>query len=394
MRPASLLKVVKPCYTEHMKLTAKARLQPTPEQTQLLRQTLEQVNRACNHISRRAWETKTFNQFKMHRLAYAEIRAKFGLTAQVVIRAISKVADAYKADRKHKRTFRPHGGIAYDNRVLNWRMADSTVSIWCLGGRQIIPFVAGPRQLELLAHQCGETDLATIGGKWYLFAVCEIETPQPSDVTDVIGVDLGVKNIAVDSDGNVHSSAKLNGLRYRHRQLRRKLQAKGTRSAGRLLRKRSGREARFASDVNHTISKRIVATAQDTGRGIALEDLKGIRSRITARRPQRATLHSWSFFQLRSFLEYKARLAGTPLILVDPRNTSRTCPACGYIDKANRVSQSTFSCVVCGFSGLADHIAALNIRVLGRAAVNRPNVSDTANYRCSARDKPLALAMG
>jgi transposase len=60
-------------------------------------------------------------------------------------------------------------------------------------------------------------------------------------------------------------------------------------------------------------------------------------------------------------------------VLVDPRNTSRTCPACGYIDKANRVSQSVFSCVVCGFSGLADFIAALNIRVLGRAAVMRPN---------------------
>ena len=383
-----------------MKLTAKVKLQPTPEQGQLLRDTLGQVNRACNHISHRAWETKTFNQFKMHKLTYAETRVKFDLTAQVVIRAIAKVADAYKVDRKQKRTFRPHGAIAYDNRVLNWRIpkdtgtgvADGTVSIWCLGGRQIVPFIAGPRQLELLAHQCGETDLATIDGKWYLFAVCEIETPEPLDVSDVLGVDLGVKNIAVDSDGNVHSSAQMNGLRYRYRRMRQKLQTISTRSAGRLLKKRSGKEARFAADVNHTVSKRIVATAQGTGRGIALEDLKGIRSRITARRSQRVALHSWSFFQLRSFLEYKARRLGIPLVLVDPRNTSRTCPACGCIDKANRVSQSTFSCVVCGFSGLADYVAALNIRVLGRAAVNRPNVSDAADYRRSARDMLPALA--
>lgn len=377
-----------------MKLTAKVKLQPTPQQAQLLRQTLEQVNRACDHISRRAWETKTFNQFRMHKLTYAETRATFGLTAQVVIRAIAKVADAYKVDRRRQRKFRPHGGIAYDDRILNWRMGDSTVSIWCLGGRQIIPFVAGPRQLELLTHQKGESDLATIGGKWYLFAVCEIEEPAHVDVSDVLGIDLGVKNIAVDSDGEVHSSAQVNGLRHRHRRLRQKLQAKGTYSAKRLLKRRSGKEARFAAHINHTVSKRIVAKAQDTGRGIALENLRGIRSRITARRPQRAALHRWSFFQLRCFLEYKARRVGIPLVLVDPRNTSRTCPACGYVDKANRVSQSAFSCVVCGFSGLADHIAALNIRVLGRAAVSRPIVPRLPEHRQEGQGQMLPAKAG
>jgi len=363
-------------YTVTMKLTAKVKLQPTPEQTQLLRETLEQVNRACNYVSGEAWKSGTFGKFSLQKLVYRKVREKFDLTAQIVVRLVSKVADAYKVDRKRKRVFRPHGAIAYDSRILNWRIPDRTVSIWCLGGRQIIPFVAAPRQLELLVHQCGETDLATIDGKWYLFAVCEIETPESLDVSDVLGVDLGVKNIAVDSDGTVYSSAQMNGLRYRYRRMRQKLQAKGTRSAARLLKKRSGKEARFAADVNHTTSKCVVAKAQGTGRGIALEDLKGIHSRITARRSQRAALHSWSFFQLRSFLEYKAQRVGIPLVLVDPRNTSRTCPACGCIDKANRVSQSTFSCVVCGFSGLADYIAALNIRVLGRATVMRPYVSD------------------
>jgi transposase len=101
--------------------------------------------------------------------------------------------------------------------------------------------------------------------------------------------------------------------------------------------------------------------------------LSGIRTRVTARRPQRATLHSWAFRQLRSFVEYKARCEGVPMVLVDPRNTSRTCPNCGHVDKANRKSQSQFSCVVCGHAGLADHIAACNIG--SRAAVNLPNVA-------------------
>jgi len=101
--------------------------------------------------------------------------------------------------------------------------------------------------------------------------------------------------------------------------------------------------------------------------------LEGIRSRVTVRRKQRATLHSWAFYQLRSFMTYKAKRVGVPVFLVDPRNTSRTCPACGHVDKANRPSQSKFSCMVCGFAGLADYIAAINIG--RRAAVNPPIVA-------------------
>jgi IS605 OrfB family transposase len=189
----------------------------------------------------------------------------------------------------------------------------------------------------------------------------------------MLGVDLGVTNLAADSDGNVYSSAQVNSMRARHRRLRAKLQAKGTRSAKRLLARRRQEEARFAQDVNHRISKSIVAIAQGTGRGIALEDLMHIRTRITARRAQRATLHSWPFYQLRLFVAYKAQRVGVPFMLVNPANTSRTCPACGSIDKRNRPSQRRFSCIRCGFSGLADTIAAVNIS--RRAAVNRPNVA-------------------
>ena len=115
-----------------------------------------------------------------------------------------------------------------------------------------------------------------------------------------------------------------------------------------------------------------------TKRAIALEKLTHIRTRARARRSQRATLHSWSFAQLQAFIVYKAALAGVPVHRVNPRNTSRTCPACGHIDKANRKTQSSFVCTSCGFAGLADVIAAENIRVLGRALVSAPYVSETA----------------
>jgi putative transposase len=356
-----------------MKLTAKVKLQPTKEQADLLKITLETANAACNQISQQAWDKQIFGQFSLHKITYHAIREQFGLAAQLVVRCISKVADAYKLDKKTQRTFKALGGIAYDDRVLNWRLTTHTVSIWTMGGRQSIPFVCGEHQWQLLQAQQGETDLGYVDGEFYLFAVCNVDQPTPLDVEGVLGVDMGIANIAVDSDGVIHQGKTVKSIRYRHRQLRRKLQAKGTKSTRRRLKKLSGKERRFVTWTNHNISKRIVETAQDTKRAIAIEELGGIRDRVTVRTQQRTTLHSWSFQQLRSFIEYKAKQTGVPVLAVDPRNTSRTCPACGHIDKANRKTQSKFLCVSCGHSGLADYIAATNIR--SRASVTTPNIS-------------------
>ncbi|MCG8352176.1 MAG: transposase [Chloroflexales bacterium] len=363
---------------QYMKLTAQIKLQPTSAQANALTRTLEAANAACNHISTVAWGMRTFGKFALQTLCYQDVRATFGLSAQMTIRALAKVGDAYKLDKQTKRTFRPLASIAYDDRILSFALPDSSISIWTLDGRQSIPFVCGDRQRQMLATRQGESDLLFHRGDWYLLVTCEVEEPEPLDVDGVLGIDLGVTNIASDSDGTHHSSRTLNHVRYRHRGLRTKLQQKGTKAARRRLKQLAGQERRFARDVNHTISKRIVATAKRTKRAIALEDLKGIRTRVRARRPQRARVHRWSFFQLRAFLAYKAQREGLPVVLVNPRNTSRRCPACGHTDKANRPNQSTFRCVSCGCAGHADTIAAENMSILGRAAVSRPYVSETA----------------
>jgi len=357
-----------------MKLTIQLKLQPTAEQADALRRTLHRANEACVYISRVAWEARTFRQFAIHRLVYADVRETFGLAAQLAVRCIGKVSDAYKLDKKVLRTFQPLGAIPYDDRILSFHQQASKVSIWTLDGRQSIPFVCGERQRQLLQSQRGETDLALVNGEWYLFAVCDVETPAPIDMEGVLGIDLGVTNIATDSDGTIYQGKALKNIRYRHRSLRNKLQRKRTQGARRRLRKLAGQERRFATWVNHNLSKRIVATAEGTKRAIALEDLTHIRTRITARKSQRATLHSWAFFQLRAFIVYKAALAGVPVHFVDPRNTSRTCPACGRIDKRNRKTQAAFVCIACGLAGLADVIAAGNIS--RRAVVNQPYYPD------------------
>jgi len=354
-----------------MKLIAQIKLLPTPDQAAALKLTLKQSNAACQYLSDIVWESKIFRQYDLHHKCYLTVREKFGLSAQIVVRAIAKVTNAYKLGHKIKLTFKPNGSIAYDDRILSWRFRDQTVSIWTVGGRIRIPFVCSEQQLELLQSRRGESDLSISKDLFFLSATCEVDEAEPIDAESIMGVDLGIINIAVDSDGEIHSASHINNVRYRHRQFRTKLQVKGSRSAKRKLKKLAGKERRFANNVNHLISKQLVAKAKDTNRAIALEDLEGIRSRVTVRRSQRATLHNWAFYQLRTFITYKAKRYGVPVILVDPRNTSRTCPSCGYIDKANRPNQATFSCVVCGFAGLADHIAAINI---GRRAVVNPPI--------------------
>jgi IS605 OrfB family transposase len=366
-----------------MKLVAKVKLLHDPNQAAILRETMITANRVCNYISDQAWEHKTFRQFPLHKLTYHDVRKKFPLTAQVVVRCISKVADAYKRDTRTRRVFRLLGAITYDNRILSYHLETSEVSIWTVAGRLRIPFACGERQRELLKGQRGESDLVCINDQFYLFATCDVEEPEPANVEDVLGVDLGIVNLASDSDGENFSGdmVERNRRKYEHR--RRNLQRKGTKSAKRKLKKLSGRQARFQTYVNHVISKRLVQKAQGTGRAIALEDLKGIRDRVTVRRKQRSKHSNWSFFQLRNFIEYKAKRAGVPVILVDPKNTSRTCPVCGCIDKNNRKTQAFFSCVSCGYSAPADTVAARNIRA--RAVVNLPMVSNLTGSGTSCR---------
>jgi putative transposase len=365
-----------------MKLIAQVKLQPTEQQTDALLDTLEKTNAACNYISDVAWETKTFRQYDLHHECYYDVRKKFGLSAQVTVRAEAKVADAYKLDRKHKRVFKEHGSMAYDERILSWRMEDQTVNIWTTDGRQRMPFLAGERQLQLLEYRQGQADLILRDGEWYVHQVCEVTESDEFDPTGWLGVDLGIVNLAVTSDGQVFSGGHIEGKRQWYEHRRAVLQSVGTKSAKRRLRQLAGRQKRFQTDTNHCMSKVLVETAKDTKRGIALEDLEGIRGRQRLRRGQRSRHHNWAFYQLRRFVSYKAALAGTPVVFVDPAYTSQTCPICGHVSRSNRKSQSEFCCDQCGHVALADHAAAINIAA--RASVDAPMVSTDGSKGLSA----------
>jgi putative transposase len=179
-------------------------------------------------------------------------------------------------------------------------------------------------------------------------------------------------NLATDSEGETFSGAPVRTARARYHLRRQRLQRINTKNAKRRFRKNVGRERRFQKDVNHCISKALVDKAVVSCKALALEDLTGIQARATVRHEHRYERHSWAFFQLRHFLSYKAAWAGVPVYLVDSRNTSRTCSACGHCEKANRKSQSELLCQRCSFAVNADYNAALNISRQQWAAVNRP----------------------
>lgn len=356
---------------DSMKLTANLRLNPSPEQKRALRATLERCNEACNWLSEQAWNTKTFRQYDMHKAFYREARASFGLSAQVAVRCIAKVADTYKADKKTRRVFRKHSAQPYDDRILRF-VSDELVSLWLLEGRAKLSYSCGEHQRKLLKHRKGEVDLMLVRGKWYLAAVCDIDDPGLLTPDGMLGVDFGIVNIATDSLGRQYSGAGVEAYRARYAKRRTVLQKVGTRAAKRRLRQTLGRQSRFQRHQNHCISKQIVATAERSGMGIALEDLKHILSRVKANREQRKRLHNWGFGQLRNFVEYKAKRAGLPVETVNPKNTSRECAACGHVSKENRKTQAEFLCLVCGHDTNADQNAARVIA--GRAAVTKPNL--------------------
>jgi IS605 OrfB family transposase len=195
------------------------------------------------------------------------------------------------------------------------------------------------------------------------------DAPEETDTDGTLGVDLGIVNLATDSEGQIFTGTKVHEVRMRYHHRRRELQRVPTRSAKRRLKRLSGREKRFQKDVNHKIAKTLVQKAVHTRKALALEDLTGIRERVTVRRENRYERHSWAFYQLRMFIAYKAAWAAVPVRFVDPAYTSQTCSRCGHCAKANRQSQASFLCQQCGFCCNADVNAAINI---SRAEVKRP----------------------
>jgi putative transposase len=364
-------------YNENMKLTLRIHLLPDADQGPILLATMRRFNEAATFAAKVAFDAKVRSQPAIHQRCYREIRERFGLSAQMAVRAIGKVVEALaslraKGERDTCPEFDPYGAVTYDERILGFKGLDR-VSLWTLTGRMILPLTYGEYQAERFDRIKGQCDLVYRGGQFFLYATVDIPEDAPIEVKDFLGVDLGVVNIATDSDGDSFTGETVDKIRKRAGTHHKALQKRGTKSARRRLVRIRKREANFRRNESHRISKALADKAKTLGLGIALEELAGITEDMKRfRQDQRSRMKGWAFFQLRSFVAYKAKREGVPVVFVDPAYTSRTCSACGHCDKGNRKNRNDFVCLHCGFSLPADHNAAINIKT--RASFRTPIV--------------------
>ncbi|MFH8573255.1 RNA-guided endonuclease InsQ/TnpB family protein [Streptomyces sp. NPDC017993] len=374
-----------------MKIVTQVKLMPEADQAAALSATLRTVNDLACWVSEVAFAHGVPREYELRKHTYPRLKAE-GLGAQAAQHTIKKVRDAYttlkaniragnlgkEGSRRRRKAeskpvmFRPDAAQPYDDRCLSWQYDQQTVSIWTTSGRvKDVRFVCSADALKVLQqHRQGGSDLIERDGVFYLVATCEIPESEQYEPDSFIGVDLGIANIATTSTGYISAGRGLKRYRKRQLDLRKKLQKKRTKSAKRRLKARSRREQRHAANQNHIISKTIVTEAERTGRGLSLEELKGIRTRVRLRKPQRVAVHSWAFAQLGDFIGYKAKRAGVPLVFVDPAYTSQTCAECGHVDKRNRVDQGLFICRGCGVVAHADRNASHNIATRGESVWN------------------------
>ncbi|HMB05820.1 MAG TPA: hypothetical protein VKP69_19045, partial [Isosphaeraceae bacterium] len=188
-----------------MELVVQTQLMPDPDQDRKLRAVVGQFNAAANFASGIAFREGTANVYEVRKLAYADVRKRFGLSSQLAQLAIKAACDAYRRDKSIRPLFRPNAAVVYDQRTMSFKGIDR-VSLLTLEGRVVMPFVFGNYANERIKLPKGQSDLVLReDGKWFLIVTVDVPDGTPIPATDFIGIDLGIANIATDSDGGRYS---------------------------------------------------------------------------------------------------------------------------------------------------------------------------------------------
>jgi putative transposase len=382
-------------------ITAKLKLHTTPEQFKALRQTQLAYRDALNYVSHYAFEHgKTSNRVALQDGTYDEIRARFHLPSQMACSVARQVGATYKTlwtkvkqnaeARKAGLTKKRYKGLdkppKYVSPTLTYQYKKDYsfkkglhLSILSLDGRIVVSYTGYSKHVERI-RQGVEIGAAQLWydkprKQFYLLVCLQVETadPTPQTHTNVGGVDVGMRYLAVSStlkgEPTFHSGKSVVCKSNHYARLRKRLQKKGTRSATRRLVAMSRRERRLKQDANHVVSKRIVE--EHPHALIGLENLADIRERTKRKRGKKATKKQrkanarqskWAFAQLQSMIASKALLHGSMAIKVDAHYTSKACPMCGHTCDANRPNNGLlFICQNCHYTLHADLVGARNI---------------------------------
>ncbi|HZS79113.1 MAG TPA: transposase [Ktedonobacteraceae bacterium] len=391
-------------------ITAELKLIPTKEQFEALRQTQLAYRDALNAVSRYAFSCdKTSNVTRLHKGMYTELRARYHLPSQLACSVERQVAATYKglwtkllknaAHRRAKITKKRFKGLDqpphYSSPTVQYTykrdytfQKDQQVSIGTLNGRISVPYQGYDKHTAFIQHEAciGDAKLWYDRPKkrFYLLVSLTIDLPDPTpaQLSEVVGVDVGIRYLAVTSTStgrvSFHSGKRIRHQANHYARLRKRLQKKGTRGAKRRLRRIEQRERRLKLQANHCIAKQIITAHPHALLG--LENLTDIRERTKRKKRKRKkngkgtepvspkarkanrVYSQWSFAELQALLSYKAALAGSLAIRVDADYTSKTCPACGHIADANRPRKGLlFVCQHCHYTLHADLIGARNV---------------------------------
>ncbi len=382
-------------------ISAKLKLHTTPEQFQALRTTQLAYRDALNFVSRYAFaHGKMSNKVGLQDATYADVRQQFRLPSQMACSVPRHVGATYKGlwtkvkqnaqACKDKRTKKRYKGLdhapKYVSPTLEYHLGhdysfkrEQHVSLLTLEGRVSLPYTGYSKHVALIQHEAniGAAKLWYDKPKktFYLLVSLEIETldPTPDTHRGVVGVDVGIRYLAVTSstkgECTFYSGKPIVPKANHDARLRKRLQHKGTRSATRRLIAIAGRERRLKQDANHVVSTRIVERSPHSL--IGLENLTNIRERTRRKKGKKASVkqrkrnarHSkWAFAELHSMIAYKALLHNSMAVQVDAHYTSQACPMCGYTSKDNRPRQGLlFVCQVCHYTLHADLVGSRNV---------------------------------
>lgn len=385
-----------------MQVTIKVKLKITNSETaSSFSKTMEQYRQACNYVSEYIFNHDfDMKQSRLNKELYAKLRNLFSLKSQMAQSVIRTVIARYKtvktqmSRRPYKYQDQNTGEWYRETRNLAWLckpisfnrpqidlqrnrdwsyLSNGQLSINTLDGRvKASPVCHGFSQYFDGTWKFGLAKLLKSGNKWYLHisATKEVADFDKQEVKHVVGIDRGLRFLATiyDEQGKTafFDGKAIMRKRAKYQKLRATLQAKGTKSAKRRLKKLSGRENRWMSDVNHCLSKTLV---QRYGANtlFVLENLNGVSfERADLPKSLRSQNKSWAFYQLEQFLTYKAHLNNCEVVEVSAKYTSQRCPKCGVIKKDNRNhGKHEYRCANCGYRSNDDRIGAMNIQLLG-----------------------------
>lgn len=355
-------------------LTVKLRILPTPEESALLVDTMHAFSDGCNLVSEYVYTSHNLSQSSLNKLFYYRLREELGLRSQMASSVIRAVIAQYRMIRTSqgkwiKPSFKtPQLGLMW-NKDYSFSKDKSLVSVNTLNGRIKLPYFLHNADLN---GKFGTARLVYKHGKFFLHipVTKEIDVLPIDGVSNVVGVDRGIRFLAAtyDSNGNsrFYSGSRVKQKREHYKRLRNELQLVGTPSSRKRLNALGHRENRWMQDVNHCISKALVESNPE-GTVFVLEDLADIRKSLKkVRKDSRYKLGTWSFYDLEQKLAYKALKHRQLVITVNPAYTSQTCPKCGHISKSNRDKKNhIFICESCGYKSNDDRIGAMNLYRMG-----------------------------